>query len=140
MEYTLKDRSFEFSETEVKHEVFNMGELEDGLFEIEFKLTFSYGFLNYSHNFVWINQDIETLLEQLKIMDETTNGTLSVLNPGISFAYSQDPHDEYFYEFTVFMDTGYINSHMGTESKLGITLSVSREDIKNWIVAFLRTS
>ncbi|WP_313234982.1 hypothetical protein [Sporosarcina ureae] len=138
MEYTLKDRSFEFSETEVKHEVIKIGEPEDDLFEIEFKLTFSYGFLNYSHNFIWINQDIETLLEQMKKMDEKNYGTLSVLSPGVSFAYSKDPHDENFYEFTVFMDTGYINSYMGTESKLGITLTVSREDIANWITSFIK--
>ncbi|ARK20372.1 MULTISPECIES: hypothetical protein [Sporosarcina] len=138
MEYTLKDESFDFSETEVTHEVLKIGEPEDGLFEIEFKLTFSYGFLNYSHNFVWLNQDIETLLEQLKKMDGKNNGTLSVLSPGVSFSYSQNPHDENFYEFTVFMDTGYINSYMGTESKLGITLSATREDIENWVASFLK--
>ncbi|ARF13110.1 hypothetical protein [Sporosarcina ureae] len=139
MEYTLKDRSFEFSETEVKHEVIKIGEPEDDLFEIEFKLTFSYGFLNYSHNFIWINQDIETLLEQMKKMDEKNYGTLSVLSPGVSFAYLKDPHDENLYEFTVFMDTGYINSYMGTESKLGITLIVTREDIANWITSFIKS-
>ncbi|PIC57863.1 hypothetical protein CSV80_06010 [Sporosarcina sp. P12(2017)] len=139
MEYTLKDRSFEFSETEVKHEVIKIGESEDGLFEIEFKLTFSYGFLNYSHNFIWINQEIETLLEQMKKMDEKSCGTLSVLSPGVSFAYSKDPHDESLYEFTVFMDTGYINSYMGTESKLGITLTVPREYIGNWITSFIKS-
>lgn len=138
MEYILKDRSFEFSETEVKHEVFKVGKPEGTLFEIEFKLTFSYGFLNYSHNFVWINQDIETLSEQLKKMDENDSGTLSVLSPGVSFAYSKDPHDENFYEFTVFMDTGYINSYMGTESKLGITVTVSHEEIGNWIASFIK--
>lgn len=138
MEYILKDRSHEFSETEVRHEVFNIGKPEGNLFEIEFKLTFSYGFLDYSHNFVWINQDIETLREQLKKMDENDSGTLSVLSPGISFAYSKDPHDETFYEFTVFMDTGYINSYMGTESKLGITLTVSQEGIGNWVASFIK--
>lgn len=137
MENTLKDRSFEFSKTEVKHEVIKIGEPEDGLFEIKFKLTFSYGFLNYSHDFIWINQDVETLIEQLKKMDKKNYGTLSVLSPGVSFAYSKDPHDVNFYEFTVFMDTGYINSYMGTESKFGITLTASREDIGNWITSFL---
>jgi len=65
--------SFDFSKTEAIHEVLKIGEPEDGLFEIEFKLTFSCGFLNYSHNLVWLNQDIETLLEQLKRMDGKNN-------------------------------------------------------------------
>ncbi|AXI01026.1 hypothetical protein DV702_15660 [Sporosarcina sp. PTS2304] len=138
MKHTLKDSSFEFSETEVIYEVLNIGELEDGLFEIEFELTFSFGFLKYSHPFIWINEDIDTLVEQLKKMDEENEGTLSVLSPGVSFAYSKYPHDENVYEFTVFMDTGYINSYMGTESKFGITVVASFDDIERWILSFIK--
>lgn len=45
----------------MKHEVFKIGELECSTFEIE--LTFSYVFLDYAHNFVWLNEDVDTLLE-----------------------------------------------------------------------------
>lgn len=36
------------------------------------------------------------------------------------------------------MDTGYINSYMGTESKIGITLTVSKEEINDWITSFIK--
>ncbi len=135
MAYTLKDRSYEFSKTEVTHEVFKVGKREGSLFEIEFTLTFSYGFLDYSHNFVWLNEDIEILIHQMNKMDQRESGTLGTLSPGVSFSYLKDPHEKDLYEFTVYMDTGYINAYMGTESKLGITLTASKNEIKEWVAS-----
>lgn len=140
MSYTLKDRSFEFSETEVTHEVFLIGALDGSRYEIEFKLTFSYGFLTHTEQFVWLNDDVEILLEQVEKMHETESGTLGGFSPGISFSYEKyvDEEEEDLYAFTVHMDTGYINAFMGTESNLGITLTASKDEIKEWIFAFIK--
>lgn len=137
MKYILKDRYFEFSETAVTHEVFKIGESEGTLFEVEFKLTFSYGFLDYAHNFVWLNEDIETLIEQINKIGGENSGTLGTFSPGVSFSYEACEHEKGLYELSVFMDTGYINSYMGTESKLGITLTASMDEIRGWIAAII---
>lgn len=134
----LRDMSYEFSETAVKHEVFKIGKPEGNLFEIEFTLTFSYGFLEYAHDFVWLNEDVEVLLKQIKEMDGKESGTFSVLSPGVSFSYSKYTHEEGIYFFTVAMDTGYINAYMGTESNLGITIKTTLTAISTWVKSFLQ--
>ncbi|WP_301107485.1 hypothetical protein [Sporosarcina sp.] len=138
MKHVLKDCSHEFSETAVVHEVFALGEPEGTLFEIEFRLTFSYGFLEYGHNFVWLNEDIETLLVQLNEIGEEASGNLSALSPGVSFSYERYEHEPDTYFFSVFMDAGYINSYMGTDSGLGITLRTTLEEIKEWFENFIQ--
>lgn len=139
MSCILKDRSFDFSETEVKYEVLKLNEMEDGLTEIEFDLTFSYGFLDYTHRFVWINEDVESLVEQIEGMGQREIGSLGVLSPGISFTYEACPHEEGMYTFTILMDSGYVNSGMGTDSGIGISLYVHQEEVKQWISAVLGT-
>lgn len=67
-------------------------------------------------------------------MEESESGTLGTFSPGVSFSYSKDIDEEEkddLYGFTVFMDIGYINSYTGTESKLGLTLTASNEEIKD---------
>ncbi|WP_153733377.1 hypothetical protein [Sporosarcina obsidiansis] len=137
MKYLLKDRSFEWSETAVAHEVFKLGETEGTLFEIEFTLTFSFGFLEYAHDFVWVNKDVETLLEQLHKIGGKKSGTLSALSPGLSFSYEQSEHERDVYFFSVFMDAGYMNSYMGTETGLSITLRTTWKEIKIWFASFI---
>ncbi len=138
MEYTLKDTDYEFSETEVKHEVIRIGKFENDLFEIEFKLTCSFGFLEFAHNFVWLNEDITTLLNQIENIGEEKHGTLSVLSPGIAFSYVKYPHKDNIYEFTIHLDTGFINSDMGTGANLGLTLMTSLDEIRIWVQALLK--
>lgn len=135
---TLKDQSYEFSETAVKHEVHKSGERQETVSEIEFTLTFSFGFMEYSHDFVWLNEDVDTLLLQIEKIGNGKSGTLGVLSPGISFAYERYEHEPELFFFTVLMDTGYVNSYMGTDSSLGITLRVSLSEISDWIGSLLK--
>lgn len=138
MEYILRDTGYQFSETEIKHEVIRIGKPKEDLFEIEFKITCSFGFLEFSHNFVWLNEDVTSLLNQIKNIGEKERGYLSVLSPGIAFSYTKYPHQENLYEFTFHLDTGFINSDMGTGANLGLTLMTSLDEISIWIQNLLK--
>ena len=132
---TLYDQSYDVSATSIAHDVVRIGEKEDGLFDIEWDVTFSFGFLTHTERMLWMNEDVETLLEQLGRLKE--QGTLGTLSPGLSIAYEAYPHEEGLYRFAFWLDPGEMNSLIGTEAGFGLALLATQEALVEWLRGLL---
>lgn len=126
----LEDLSIKFSETKV-----GLNVLEKKGETIHFDLNLECEFLNFSHDYVWLEEDVDLVLEEIANIKKNNleRDIITVDSPGIEFSYEQYPHDKTIYFFTVSVDLGFITSDMGTETLLSITLKTTLPDLENWI-------
>ena len=126
----LEDLSIEFSETKV-----GLNVLEKKDETIHFDLMLECEFLNFSHDYVWLEEDVDLVLKSIANIKRNNleQDIISVDSPGIAFSYEQYSHDKTIYFFTVSVDLGFITSNMGTETLLSITLHTTLADFENWI-------
>lgn len=126
----LEDLSIEFSETKV-----GLNVLEKKDETIHFDLTLECEFLNFSHDYVWLEEDVDLVLKSIANIKRNNleQDIISVDSPGIAFSYEQYSYDKTIYFFTVSVDLGFITSNMGTETLLSITLNTTLADFENWI-------
>ena len=126
----LEDRSIQFSEAKA-----SLSLVKKTKEDIEFVLGFDCEVLHFSHKYVWLEDDIELVLNNIKEIrtQEIDDSEISVDSPGIEFRCKKYEHQEGIYFVTISVDLGYLTSYMGTESLLSLSLSTTLPDFEEWI-------
>ncbi|PAD81619.1 hypothetical protein CHH57_18935 [Niallia circulans] len=126
--FFLKDEGFEYSKTQLKTEVIDINNLEDGFTQLQLRFTFDFNSGAFSHEVTWSNHDIELIVSQLENL--RLSGEITAIEPEISFSYQK--MEKNLYTFYIHFDNGMIHSNMGTDSGISLRLIVNRQSLVKW--------
>ncbi len=128
---SLKDLNYDESKVELLMELQKKEMIEDVL-RMDIKILLSFGFSKIESNIVWTKEDIEILKKQIQSIEINKTDEMSTLEPDLTFTYlsSSDDNEIALY---ISIDSGFINSNIGTESGPAIKMFTTKLDLLDWI-------
>ncbi len=130
----LFDMYYENSKVKMDMLLKNKEEIEDFV-RLDIQVSFEFNFSTVESNIVWTQEDISILKEQIhEISSESIVGTLSSLEPDLTFMYIKDSEEE-TEELTLYitLDSGLVNSAIGTETGPTLKIITTEDKLIKWI-------
>src|SRR5690625_1527215 len=131
---TLFDMYYEDSKVKMDMLLRNKEKNEDFV-RLDIQVSFEFNLSTVESNIVWTEEDISILKEQIhEISSESIVGTLSSLEPDLTFMYIKDSEEE-TEELTLYitLDSGLINSDIGTETGPTLKIITTEDKLIKWI-------
>lgn len=131
---TLFDMYYEDSKVKMDMLLRNKETIEDFV-RLDIQVSFEFNFSKIGSNIVWTQEDINILKEQIhEISSGSTVGTLSSLEPDLTFMYINDFEEENEeLNLYITLDSGLINNAVGTETGPTLKIITTKDRLIKWI-------
>lgn len=102
-------------------------------------VTFKFGFGEISRDFVWTDEDVDALAEQIESIPETPAfGSFATFEPEVSMFYfnpAVEFYDDLEEEFHLYinMDSGIFNKNISTDTGPSLKLVTNKKTLLQWI-------
>jgi len=130
---TLFDMYYEDSKVKMDMLLRNKEKNEDFV-RLDIQVSFEFNLSTVESNIVWTEEDISILKEQIHEMSsESIVGTLSSLEPDLTFMYIKDSEETEELTLYITLDSGLINSDIGTETGPTLKIITTEDKLIKWI-------
>lgn len=130
---TLFDMYYEESKAKMDMLLRNKEKNEDFV-RLDIQVSFEFNLSTVESNIVWTEEDISILKEQIHEMSsESIVGTLSSLEPDLTFMYIKDSEETEELTLYITLDSGLINSDIGTETGPTLKIITTEDKLIKWI-------
>ncbi|WP_285767109.1 hypothetical protein [Peribacillus sp. SI8-4] len=131
---TLLDLYYEDSKAKMGLMLKDKKNVEE-IIRMDIQVSFEYEFSVVKSDIVWTKEDIDLLKEQIyAIPSESTVGTIALLEPDLTFTYIKNYEEENKkLSLYVTIDSGLVNSHMGTETGPTLKIITTEDNLIKWI-------